>query len=135
MDISEFSERQKQDYANVLQRSKVILEDMQYTITNNQRRTFELLSVEKAFIETLLEKAMHMNIPNKFNFKRLSDGTINVCYGLAQIGRIKLCGKKSKMQTLNEIDVNWFENLTLDEYLSMQKCWLDYLNGRLLNKR
>ena len=63
----------------------------------------------------------------------MSDGTLNVQYYTMQIGRIKLYGRKSKMQVLRltnpttlDIDVLWFECLPLEEYINKINDWILY---------
>ena len=66
--------------------------------------------------------------PALLKLNRLSDKTLNVQYIDMQIGRIKLQGRKKKMQILTKNNVEWIEDGTLENYIQFIGKWMKYLN-------
>ena len=96
------------------------------------------------FFKIVYDKVLRTgNNPALLKLNRLSDKTINVQYIDMQIGRIKLQGRKTKMQILitngitqGELDVydlEWIENRTFDFYIESIERWMNYLLTILKN--
>lgn len=67
--------------------------------------------------------------PALLKLNRLSDKTLNVQYVDMQIGRIKMQGRKTKMQILTKNDVEWVEDKSLEIYIKLIEKWMQYLKG------
>jgi|GEM_PF-796217 len=65
--------------------------------------------------------------PALLRINRLSDKTLNVRYISSQIGRIKLHGRKTRMQILTEGEVKWIEDKPLEFYIEQINEWIKYL--------
>lgn len=67
--------------------------------------------------------------PHLFRLNRLGDKTLNVRYIDYQIGRIKLSGRKTKMQILIYLDdLEWIEDKSIEYYIEQLPKWFDYLD-------
>jgi len=107
-------------------------EQFEIFIKSNSKKEYELLDIEEMFISELFNKMKAKNLNCALiNFDRKADGTLNICYGMAQIGRIKLQGRKTRMQILNPVDVKWFENESIEFYIEKLDIWIDYIARHL----
>lgn len=101
-------------------------------IDNGGRNPIELSEKEEVFIKALILGLDTINATKHLRINRMSNKTLNFCYGRTQIGRIKLQGRKTRMQVLNmeykegNLGVDWFEDLSLDEYIQKIKEWIKY---------
>lgn len=101
------------------------------TITSKFKK-YSLLDSEITFLLAVCDSLRANNIPATINVIRLSDGTLNVDYGLWQIGRVRLQKKKHSMQVLfitdepEGFDVEWFDG-ELNDFLSALPDWIQYL--------
>lgn len=92
----------------------------------------DLSDIETKFFKNLTKNLSQQGIdPHLLRLNRLSDKTINVKYTDYQIGRIKLTGRKTKIQILRFNTVSWIENKSLDEYLTLSDQWIRYLKKEL----
>lgn len=94
----------------------------------------ELTEDELKFYSVLISELNKENIPGKLTFDRMSDKTLNFAIeSIGQIGRVKIQGRKTKMQFISaikgsyEIEVEWLENLTLDEMIDGIQRWIEYI--------
>ena len=99
-----------------------------------QKAKEELTEDELKFYSALISELNEKNIPGKLTFDRLSDKTL--CFALepiGQIGRVKIQGRKTKMQFISavkgtyDIKVEWVEHLTLDEMIDGIRRWTEYI--------
>lgn len=99
---------------------------MKYEITynsTNPRKKYEINEAEELFFNTLYDE-----VGDGIKLKRMSDGMIEVSYYTYPIGRIKLQGRKYKMQILNGLyDVKWIDG-TIDDFLPHISDWKKYIN-------
>ena len=106
-----------------------------YSSSATQENPSPLAEVEKPFIAEFFNRLATAGIDYRLiNIDRKSDGTLNLCYQRAQIGRIKLQGKKTAMQILNSSSTNnvkWlYEELT-KTYLERLDDWVRYTKNHL----
>lgn len=94
----------------------------------------ELTEDELKFYSALISELNKKNIPGKLTFDRMSDKTLNFAIEpIGQIGRVKIQGRKTRMQFISavkgsyEIEVEWLENLTLDEMIDGIQRWIEYI--------
>jgi hypothetical protein len=74
-----------------------------------------------------LEKRLEaIGLKDKMVFDIKSDNTINFMLGNAQIGRVKLRGRKYKMQLLDQNNVMWLDIDSYDEAVTNLKQWVKY---------
>lgn len=99
--------------------------------------TLNLTELEIMFIDRLF-KLLSQNgyDPNLIEIDRKSDNTLNFQVVHSQFGRIKLKGRKTKMQVLevNNLTptVTWYEDESFDFYISKLPDWLKYVESRNL---
>lgn len=96
----------------------------------------DLYDNEIEFFRHLVQNMKDHNLnPNLIRLNRLSDKTINVRYLSAQIGRIKLYGRKTSMQILSisDLDTDYLENAPFEEYGQKTIDWVTYILA--LNER
>ncbi|MDT2922541.1 hypothetical protein P7H94_11445 [Lactococcus lactis] len=87
----------------------------------------ELSENEIIFFEQFIKKMTNAGLNQSFlKLNRLSDKTLNVEYIAYQIGRVKLQGRKTRMQILKSDTVKWLENKTLEEYIDLSLNWIYY---------
>ncbi|MCM3628784.1 3'-5' exonuclease [Paenibacillus glycanilyticus] len=88
------------------------------TLTENERQFIDALKVQMG------EQAAALQ------YNIMSDKTINFCVGNTQIGRLKLSGRKHKMQILNRDNVIWLDITGgLDEAINNIKHWMKYVKS------
>ena len=92
-------------------------------------RDNELSTEETEFFTSVCKsvKSIGRN-PALLRLNRLSDKILNVQYVDMQIGRIKLQGRKTKMQILTKNNVEWIEDETVENYIQFIEKWMRYLN-------
>ena len=77
--------------------------------------------------EELFFNELFCIVSDGIRLERLSDGTINVLYHTYQIGRIKLNGRKHKMQILKGLyGVKWIEGDVYD-FIPHIQDWIKYM--------
>lgn len=81
---------------------------------------------EKLFINTLEEKLEDLGVREKLSYNVMSDRTINFQVDNMQIGRVKLNGRKHRMQILDKDNVLWLDIEGVDEALNNIKHWMKY---------
>lgn len=79
---------------------------------------------EKKFIDSL--KIQLGDLKDKLRYNVMSDKTINFKIGDYQIGRVKLSGRKYKMQILDRDNVVWLDISGVDEAINNIKHWVKY---------
>ncbi|WP_220739123.1 hypothetical protein [Leuconostoc miyukkimchii] len=88
----------------------------------------ELNDIETIFFKKVLSMFSDAGINTSLlRLNRLSDKTLNVRYVSYQIGRIKLNGRKTKIQVLTGDSVEWYQDKSLEEYINISKKWITYL--------
>jgi DNA polymerase-3 subunit epsilon len=87
---------------------------------------FSLLNEsEKQFITVLKEQlGTHQD---QLHYNVMSDKTMNFKINDIQIGRVKLSGRKYKMQLLDENNTIWIEISSVDEAINNIKHWMKYV--------
>lgn len=107
-------------------------EILKQTFENDQKNMLTLYNKlsdeEKIFINEFMK--VFKNYKDKIIYNEKS-GCINFCYDNMQIGRIRLNKKKHRMQILRTYDVEWIENITLEDAINNIDKWLEYLNELL----
>lgn len=92
----------------------------------------ELNNKELQFYEELETQLQKAGVFYNITYNFLSDGTIDFSLdSLGQIGRIKIRGRKTKMQIIHpakngNIDVLWIENAPLDDMIERLYEWVNY---------
>lgn len=81
---------------------------------------------EETFYQALISKLSHLYDESKIECWFLSDNTINFNGPHGQIGRVKLRGRKLKMQILTRDDVEWIEIADLDDAIGRIPEWVKY---------
>ena len=81
---------------------------------------------EKAFISTLQDKLRECGITGQLAYNVLSNKIINFTIDGIQIGRVKLSGKKYKMQILDGDNAVWLDIDDLSEAIGNIKHWIKY---------
>lgn len=81
---------------------------------------------EKVFISTLQDKLRERGITGQLSYNVLSNKIINFTIDGKQIGRVKLSGRKYKMQILDEDNVVWLDIDDLSEAIGNIKHWIKY---------
>jgi DNA polymerase-3 subunit epsilon len=89
-------------------------------------RLSNLNEMEKNFISELEKRLEAIGLKDKMVFDIKSDNTINFMLGNAQIGRVKLRGRKYKMQLLDQNNVMWLDIDSYDEAVTNLKQWVKY---------
>lgn len=79
---------------------------------------------EQQFIVSLKEQLGELE--SKLKFNTMSDKTINFKIGDYQIGRVKLAGRKFKMQIIDKDNVLWLDINDLSEATINIKHWVKY---------
>ena len=108
-------------------------------IMTNSGKKYEVNKMEEHFIKSLVSLLYEANIsPKEIYIERMSDGTLNFTNNIAQIGRIKLQGRATKMQVLRgQSGVDWYENKSLDFYIDQLPKWVKQIKynrkGELYN--
>lgn len=91
-----------------------------------EEKISKLSNDEKLFIASLEEKLESINLKNKLKYNIMSDKTINFQINSAQIGRVKLNGRKHKMQIIDKNNVLWLDIDNVDEAINNIKHWIKY---------
>ena len=77
--------------------------------------------------EELFFNALFNNVTDDINLERLSDGTISVYYRTYPIGKIKLTGRKHKMQILKGLyGIRWIEG-NVNDFIPHIQDWVKYM--------
>lgn len=98
-------------------------------IDNMGSEPVEISDKEEIFIKALLTALNTMDVTRHLQISRISDKTLNFCYDGAQIGRIQLQDRKTRMQVMNmdlkenHFGIEWFEDLSLNEYIQKIQEW------------
>ncbi|HPE15311.1 MAG TPA: hypothetical protein PLT65_05830 [Bacilli bacterium] len=79
---------------------------------------------EKNFIDAFMKKFKPYKKGIIYNEK---SGCINFCYNNMQIGRIRLNNNKKRMQILTKENVEWLENISLEQAINNLDKWEKYL--------
>ena len=91
---------------------------------------------EKQFLDSFFKKLEQNNLKQSLlTWNRLSDKILNISYNGSQIGRIKLTGRKTKMQILTDESVTWIESQSLDAYIQEQDKWIEHLKSLSIASR
>lgn len=97
---------------------------MKYEIsygTSNPTKTYEVNDIEEAFFD-----AVYNEIGEGVHLERMSDGTLSVYYQSYPIGKVKLRGRKHKMQILKGLyGMKWIEG-SKDDFLPYIADWKKY---------
>lgn len=96
------------------------------SVTNQFDSCSELTKEEKIFLNFLYSYLLENNFTPNIKYKILSNNTIDVRYNEFQIGRVKLRGRKFKMQLLTINNVKWIEG-TLEDFINKIPDWLKYI--------
>lgn len=89
----------------------------------------DLSDDEEIFIKNLIYKFKLNKKKYYLNLERQSNKAISVYYKGYPVGKIKLQGRKTWMQTfLNLYDVKILENEELDTYIENIDLWIEYIN-------
>lgn len=96
------------------------------SVTNHFDSCSELTKEEKIFLNFLYSYLLENNFTPNIKYKILSNNTIDVRYNEFQIGRVKLRGRKFKMQLLTMNKVKWIEG-TLEDFINKIPDWLKYI--------
>ena len=121
---SNIPEWSKVGYEKHLKKREEFLQGNQNIFTDNDLSTQEI-----EFFDVVCEQVKKIGRnPALLKLNRLSDKTLNVQYIDNQIGRIKLQGRKTKMQILTKNIVEWIENEPLEIYIQFIEKWIQYLN-------
>lgn len=96
------------------------------SVTNQFDSCSELTKEEKIFLNFLYSYLLENNFTPNIKYKILSNNTIDVRYNEFQIGRVKLRGRKFKMQLLTTNNVKWIEG-TLEDFINKIPDWLKYI--------
>lgn len=88
---------------------------------------------EKLFISTLRDELSKIGLDKSLSYNVLSDKTINFDINDMQIGRVKLNGRKFKMQILDRNNVLWLDIDDVTEAMKNIKHWIKYAK-KLTNK-
>ncbi len=90
---------------------------------------FETSDDEDKFFRKLILNALENNLePKNFYFEPMSNKSFSIHYQDFPIGRIKLHGRKTYMQIINEpFGVNKLYDLSLDEYMTHIPEWIKYI--------
>ncbi|NMM61200.1 3'-5' exonuclease [Clostridium sp. P21] len=94
--------------------------------SEQKERVSKLNDGEKLFISALEEKLYNINLKDKLRYNIMSDKVINFQINNAQIGRVKLNGRKYKMQILDKDNVLWLDIDNVDEAVNNIKHWIKY---------
>ena len=98
---------------------------MKYEIkynTTNPTKEYKINELEELFFDAVYEE-----IGNGITLTRMSDGTLDVSYHSYQIGRIKLQGRKYKMQILKGLyGVKWIDG-DINDFIPHIKDWKKYI--------
>lgn len=81
---------------------------------------------EETFYQTLLSKLSHLYKEKDIECWTLSDKTINFNGPQGQIGRVKLRGRKLKMQIIDSDNCEWIEIADLDDAIARIPEWVKY---------
>lgn len=81
---------------------------------------------EKQFIQTLQDRLMEVGLDDRLHFNILSDKTVNFTIDGMQIGRVKLSGRKFRMQILNDKTVSWLDIKDVSEAIAYIDHWVKY---------
>lgn len=81
---------------------------------------------EKMFIAALEEQLAAINKKDLLQYNIMSDRTINFRLQDMQIGRVKLNGRKYRMQILDKDNVLWLDIDSVDEAVNNIKHWIKY---------
>ena len=98
---------------------------MKYNITYNKTnptKEYKINVLEESFFNTVYEE-----IGEGINIIRMSDGMLEVFYQSYYVGKIKLQGRKHKMQILKGLyDIKWIEG-NINDFLPHIKDWKKYI--------
>ncbi len=105
---------------------------------SKKQNKYQLNSYEKTFLDGLKTVLLNNRINKNIRYGFLSNGTMYVCLdGIGQIGRVKLRGRKFRMQIMhmsdhfeNQLDVTWIENITFDECIVNISRWIDFVKNQ-----
>lgn len=89
-------------------------------------RLSKLNDNEKKFIAALEEQLTAINKKEQLQYNVMSDRIINFKIQDMQIGRVKLNGRKYRMQILDKDNVLWLDIDTVDEAINNIKHWIKY---------
>lgn len=121
----------KKNKEKLKQKTEIFQIRISYSTSTTEQK-YELNEIERVFIVELFNRMKAKNLDyNLIDFRRMGDGTLNACYKGAQIGRIKLQGRKTKMQILNPIDVKWFADESIEFYIEKLDFWINYIDKHL----
>jgi len=81
---------------------------------------------EKRFIAALEEQLSAINKKDLLKYNIMSDRTINFKLQNMQIGRVKLNGRKYRMQILDKDNVLWLDIDSVEEAINNIKHWIKY---------
>lgn len=104
-----------------------------YSITNgssNPAKEYLVNDLEQRFFEELSSK-LSAQENSKIHLIRMSDGTLSVQYCGCPVGKIKLQGRKHRMQVLKNLyDVDSIEG-TYDDFIIQIDSWASYIRKYL----
>lgn len=96
-------------------------------IETNRESTLSKLNENELYFMSILEKQLAANgYRGKLDVRYLSNRTINFSIDGIQIGRVKLNGRKYKMQIIDKNNVVWLDIDDVDEAISNIKHWINY---------
>ena len=81
---------------------------------------------EKRFVSALREKLREREIPGEIVFSVLSDRTIHFALGGKQLGRVKLNGRKFRMQIPGENQPVWLDIEDVEEAIGNLDNWINH---------
>lgn len=87
---------------------------------------------EAEFYRELLVQFKNAGIKQNINYRILSDKTINFgIEGGGQIGRVKIRGRKTRMQFLTMNSVKWIEDISVSQMISYIPKWISWAKSLL----
>lgn len=90
---------------------------------NPPSKTYDVNELENKFFESLFSKINSEG----FVLVRMSDGTISVELNTYAVGKIKLQGKKHKMQILKSLYKHDMIEGSIDDFIEHQDEWVKYI--------
>lgn len=126
--IQQESHRSEIDCETTVDVWKKSIEEVNNRELRHREKMDEILSLmnekEQMFIASLREQLGELAPNLKFN--TMSDRTINFKIDDCQIGRVKLAGRKFKMQIIDENNVLWLDIEDIGEATTNIKHWVKY---------
>lgn len=93
---------------------------------------------ESRFVSTLFNALQNSGLNDGIRISTINKSTLNFCYDkIGQIGRVKIRGRKKRMQILSidydengyelYCDVKWLEDISVDEMIDKIPLWIKHI--------